>query len=301
MPHHHPFIPACLFRGILLLLAMLVLTGCDRQQDRPPGQEVIRLDQLQPLSVPDERQAGTFKIAIAAVLSPEGTATLYRTLTNYLGKALGRPVQLIQRRNYQEVNDLLARGGVDVAFVCTGAYLEGKDIMSLLVVPRINGKVTYRSYLIVHDSSAVNSFEELRGKVFAFTDPLSNTGYFHPLSMLAEMEEQPETFFARTIFTYSHDRSIYAVARGLVDGASVDHLVYQYAVKRDRELGQQIKIIDKSKEYGIPPVVVPARTENWRSKQLQELFLRMHENEEGRMALQDLGIERFEEPDADLY
>jgi phosphonate transport system substrate-binding protein len=301
MHRQYPFSTVRASLVILLLLVNLALAGCDRQQDRPTDQEVIRLDQLQPLPVPDERPAGTFRIAIAAVLSPEGTATLYRPLTNYFGKAVGRPVQLIQRRNYQEVNDLLARGGVDVAFVCTGAYLEGKDIMSLLVVPRINDKVTYRSYLIVHSSSAIDSFEELRGKVFAFTDPLSNTGYFHPLSILAETKEQPETFFARTIFTYSHDRSIYAVVRGLVDGASVDHLVYQYAVRRDHEIGLQTKIIDKSKEYGIPPVVVPAQTEASKKKQLQELFLRMHEDEEGRKALKDLGIDRFEEPDANLY
>jgi phosphonate transport system substrate-binding protein len=288
-------------KALLLLVAIFALACCDHQQEPPQGEQVIRLDQLQPLPLPDERQSGTFRIAIAAVLSPEGNATLYRPLTSYFGKALGRPVQLIQRRNYQEVNDLLARGGVDVAFVCTGAYLQGKEHMSLLVVPRINGKVTYRSYLIVHSSSGIDSFQKLRGKVFAFTDPLSNTGYSHPLSILSEMHEQPETFFARTIFTYSHDRSIYAVTRGLVDGASVDHLVYQYAVQRDSEIGLQTRVIDKSKEYGIPPVVVPARIDPWKKNQLQEIFLRMHESEEGRKALHELGIERFEIPDADLY
>jgi phosphonate transport system substrate-binding protein len=173
--------------------------------------------------------------------------------------------------------------------------------MSMLVVPRINGVVTYRSYLIVHGSSPLASLADLRGKVFAFTDPISNTGYFHPISMLKEMDEQPESFFAKTIFTYSHDRSIYAVAQGLVDGASVDNLVYQYALRRDENLGMLTRVIDISREFGIPPVVVPAGTEEWKKDKLRKLFLEIHENEEGMKVLRDLDIERFEEPDHTLY
>lgn len=291
--------------SFLLRLAfpiILMIAGCERTPEQSGGPEVIRLDQLQSLPALEERTPlEFFRVAVAAVLSPEGTATLYRPLIDYLGKAVDRPVQLIQRRNYQEVNDLLSRGSVDVAFVCTGAYWVAKDLMTLLVVPRINGENTYRSYLIVHASSPVNSMEELRGKVFAFVDPISNTGYFHPLSMLREMNEQPESFFSKAIFTYSHDRSIQAVAHGLVDGASVDHLVYLHALRRDGETRSHTRVIDVSREYGIPPVVVPARTEPWKIAKLKELFLGIHETEQGREALRALDIEKFEEPDPALY
>jgi phosphonate transport system substrate-binding protein len=219
-----------------LLIAVWTTVSCDRAPQESEAAGVIRLDRLEPLpAFQGENQTNTFKMAIAAVLSPTGNDTYYRPLIDYFAKALGRPARLIQRRNYQEINDLLARGGVDVAFVCTGAYLREKGSMELLVVPRIGGKTTYHSLLIVNANSPVGSFEQLRGKVFAFTDPLSQTGYFYPISLLEQMGEQPESFFARTIFTYSHDRSINAVARGLVDGAAVDHLVYDQLLAQVRE------------------------------------------------------------------
>jgi phosphonate transport system substrate-binding protein len=290
-------------RLLLLALALLLASACDRS-DSPPAaaREIILLDHLEPLPVyPEGNQAGVFKIAIAAVLSPKGNVSHYRPLAEYIEQALGRPVHLVQRRNYQEVNDLLARGGVDVAFVCTGAYMKGQDLMELLVVPRINGKTTYRALIIVPAGSQARSFEELRSKTFAFTDPLSNTGYLYPTSHLERMGEQPETFFAKAIFTYGHDRSVHAVMRGLVDAASVDHLVYEQMLASDQAVGAQTRIILESREFGIPPVVVPAGTPPEQKAKLKTFFLQMHEDENGAAVLNHLGIDRFLEPNPADY
>lgn len=45
---------------------------------------------------------------------------------DYLQKKVGRPIELIQRQSYQEINDLVRDNGVDVAFICSGAYVPGK-------------------------------------------------------------------------------------------------------------------------------------------------------------------------------
>jgi phosphonate transport system substrate-binding protein len=292
-----------LCRALLLSLAAVLAAACDNGGFTPPAEpEVIRLDQLEPLpAYMRGNQPEVFKIAIAAVLSPKGNVSHYRPLAEYFEQALDRPVRLVQRRNYQEINDLLAMGGVDVAFVCTGAYLKDQDVMDLLVVPRINGKTTYRALIIVNAASSLRSFEELRGKTFAFTDPLSNTGYLYPTSRLEEMGERSEHFFAKTIFTYGHDRSIYAVMRGLVDAASVDHLVYDNVLAGDKTVGTQTRTILESGEFGIPPVVVPAGTPPAQKEQLKAFFLHMHEDATGAAVLNDLGIDRFVEPNRTNY
>jgi pimeloyl-ACP methyl ester carboxylesterase len=53
------------------------------------------------------------------------------------------------------------------------------------------GAAVYYSYIIVPEASPVRAFAELRGKSFAFTDPLSNTGKLVPTYMLARMNETP--------------------------------------------------------------------------------------------------------------
>lgn len=95
---------------------------------------------------------------------------------------------------------------------------------------------------------------DLKGKVFAFTDPISLAGRVYPTSLVESLGSAPDAFFSRTFFTYSHDEAIYAVANGLADGASVDSLVYDYAIIRDPALTQKVKVIHRSPAFGIPPV-----------------------------------------------
>ena len=175
------------------------------------------------------------RLAVAAIISPQGTAESYQVLAQYLEEALDRPVELIQRRTYAEVNKLVADGQVDVAFVCTSAYVDGHERfgMELLVAPEINGETVYYSELIVPIDSEAGSIADLAGKRFAFTDPMSFSGRVHPTHLLDKLGHQPDSFFSDTFFTYSHDRAIEAVADGVADGAAVDSLVLDYALLRD--------------------------------------------------------------------
>jgi phosphonate transport system substrate-binding protein len=292
-------------RAICLGLLFLLLAGCEAgQQEESAQQPLVRLNRLQQLPTGQgEVDQQTLRIGVGSIVSPQGTVQAYQPLIDYLGRRMGEPAILVQRRTYQELNDLLDRNVVDLGFICTGAYVEGirNGKISLLVVPRINGKTTYRSFVIVPAASPAREFADLRGKVFAFTDPLSTTGYFSPLSLLKSMGQQPETFFDRTIFTYSHDRSIAAVLEGLADGAAVDNLVYEFAVNRDPKIAWRIRVIRESRDYGIPPVVVSRAIAPEKKALLKELLLGLHLDPEGEKALAALGVERFVEPEPRLY
>ena len=292
-------------RVMYLGLLFLMLVGCEAKPQENSGQErLVRLDKLQQLPAGQaDSDSQALRIGVGAILSPQGTALSYQPLIDYLGRKMGKPAILVQRKTYQELNDLLARNVVDLGFICTGAYAEDvkKEAVSLLVAPRINGRTTYRAFIIVPAASPIRIFGDLRGKVFAFTDPLSNTGYLYPLSMLQSMGQQPETFFGRTIFTYSHDRSMAAVMEGIADGASVDSLVYAFASKSNPEISRQTKVIWESPDFGIPPVVVPRTISPARKALLKELLLGMHRDAEGKKALAALGVERFVEPEPRLY
>jgi len=272
-----------------LLLSILLLTGC------APAIPTIDLSQRQPLPAIAAAEVIPLRLAVAAIISPQGTAESYAELANYLGEKLHRPVQLIQRRTYAEVNDLVAEHGVDLAFVCTSAYIDGSDDfgMELLVAPEINGQVVYHSALIVPAESSAETMADLRGKVFAFTDPMSFSGRVYPTFLLQEMGETPANFFARTFFTYSHDQAIEAVASRVADGAAVDSLVLEYAFRRNPELKERVRIIHLSPPFGIPPVVVPPGLAARQKSLLHDTLLAMHDNPRGLEILTHLGIDRF--------
>lgn len=276
-----------------LLLGILIglLTGCASNASAA----VIHLNDRQPLPERPATDVVPLRVAVGAVTSPQGTVDSYAPLLNYLERKLNRPVELVQRRTYAEVNELVKTGYVDVALVCTSAYVAGKrDFnMQLLLAPEVDGQTVYYSFLIVPAASDARTMADLRGKVFAFTDPMSNTGHNYPKYLVKQLGETADSFFARTFFTYSHDDAIRAVASGLADGAAVDSLVYDYAIEREPELAQRTKIIHRSDPFGIPPVVTGPRARPQIVAEIRDLLIGMAADPEGQQVLNSLNIDRF--------
>ncbi len=289
-------------KKIFLLLLMILVVSCSPL----PETEVVGsvdLGDLQPLPTPSGHPAVPLRVAVAAVISPEGTVQSYTPLLQYLEEKLDRPIELVQRKTYLEVNDLIEHGEVDVAFVCTSAYIEGHDTfgMELLAAPQVNGKTVYNSVLLVPTSSAAQSMVDMRGKVFAFTDPISLSGRVYPTYLVHELGFTPEDFFARTIFTYSHDEAIRAVASGVADGAAVDSLVYEFAIVRDPSLKDKIRVIHRSPDFGIPPVVISPFTRPQVKADIQALLFAMSNDPNAQNALESIGVESFVMIDDSAY
>lgn len=282
-------------RWLLAGLALFMLTACRGSQDA--ALPYVDLSARQPLPQAASLGVAPLRLAVAAIISPAGTMESYDELARYLGQKLGRPVELVQRRTYGEINDLVAEQAVDLAFVCTSAYIEGHDLfgMELLAAPQVRGETVYYSDLIVPANSDAQSMSDLRGQVFAFTDPISFSGRVYPTSLLQALGETPDSFFSRTFFTYSHEKAISAVAAGVADGAAVDNLVLEFALERDPELAQRIRVIHRSPAFGIPPVVVPPNLPADQKAMLLHLLLEMDQDPEGRRVLDGLAIDRFVE------
>ncbi len=291
---------AVLLGLILGLVAVIWLTVNFFQAEELP---YLDLSQRETLPAVAQAEVIPLRLAVAAVISPKGTFESYSALAVYLSEKLNRPVELVQRRTYAEVNDLIENGEVDVAFVCTSAYVIGQREfgMALLVAPQVNGETVYHSWLIVPVNSPAQTMADLRGKTFAFTDPWSNSGRMYPTVLVKEMGETPETFFSRTFFTYSHDDAIRAVANGVADGAAVDSLVYRYAIAREPELAEKTKVIHRSPAFGIPPVVISPHLRPQIRAELQNIFLNMVNNPDGQAVLDVLDIDRFVLTDDHYY
>jgi phosphonate transport system substrate-binding protein len=153
----------------------------------------------------------------------------------------------------------------------------------------------------VNKDSSYEHLEDLKGRVFAFTDPHSHTGKLVPTQWLREINARPDTFFREVIYTYSHDNSIMGVAKGLVDGAAVDGLIWEYYHQNTSPLTAGTRIIKKSEPFGIPPVVVSRNLSPELKDRARYLLISMHESQEGSKILKELMIDRFVEPQENWY
>ena len=227
--------------------------------------------------------------AVRFALTPvflDNDAAVISSLQAALAEGMGRDIDLVQRRTYQEISGALLDGSVDAAWTCGYPFLQHKSELSLLGVPVWNGQPLYQSYLIAAADDPAQDLGDLRGGTHAFSDPDSNSGFLVTASDLAALGESPETFFSRTIFTFGHRNVVRAVAGGLTRSGSVDGYVWEVLSKVEPELTARTRIIARSEWLGFPPFVARAdRSHDPVVKAFGAALLGLSETQSGRAAL----------------
>jgi len=189
----------------------------------------------------------------------------------WLEGKLARGVEFVQRGNYRDVVDLVRAGQLDFAWICGYPYVRYQRELTLVATPKWRGGPYYHSYIIVPaDDSKTQRLVDLRGKVFAYSDPDSNSGCLFPRYHLTIQGENPATFFGRTFFTWAHRKVVEAVASGLASGGAVDGYVWETLAELSPEFTRRTRIVERSGPLGHPPFVAragiaPAELERFRA------------------------------------
>jgi len=221
----------------------------------------------------------------------------------YLGQRLGHPVRFVRTRTYQEVMDKLREEDLDFAWICGYPLVQKRDpeFLELLSVPIFKGEPLYQSYIIVHKDSQFRNLEELRDHVFAFSDPNSNSGYLYPRFALTQRGYRPERFFRLSFFTYNHAETVQAVAERVADGGAVESYIFTMISRLHPELAAETKIIERSPSFGFPPIVARVGTSSRLRSDMTIALAEMGGTPEGRVLLQELGLDGFGEFPSSLF
>jgi phosphonate transport system substrate-binding protein len=213
---------------------------------------------------------------------------------DYLQGRIGRAVRFVQRGSYREIMDLLLDQKLDFAWICGYPYVRHKAKLQLLAVPVSDGRPQYRSYLIVPASDTqTGSILDLRGKVFAYSDPDSNSGFLYPRYALMQLKENPDRFFAKTFFTWAHRKIVEAVGSNLAQGGAVDSYVWDTLRIYHPELTERTRIVEKSPYFGHTPVVARDGVSRTEFDAMQEALLGMSQSAAGKDLLKRLNLDGF--------
>lgn len=284
------------------IASILMLLGLGLCFFLKPSPEIIHLNEMEPTPIYEfTSKDNPIKIAMISVLNSQETYRYQQKIAEAIGNKLGRPVLLIHRRSYAELNQLLSKGGADIALLSTGAYsIYGqREGYVLLAMQQRHGLPYYLSYVIVPRQSVISSLLDLKGRSFAYTDPLSYSGCLAVNRQISESGLDPNTFFGYSYFTYSNDKSLRAVAGRFVDGASIDSLAYEYLQKNHPDLIEKVRIVAVLPPVGTEPIV--ARSQFPYKNEVQNILLHLHEDSSLTEALNVLMIDRFIPPRPELY
>lgn len=282
---------------IVYLASMLLFFSCNdsKQNSKEPIVIDFSKQSSEQGQLSNKDSVHKLKVVVSAIITPNETFIYYRDLFDYISEKLHYEVEFKQRKTYQEANNLLAHNEVDFGFICSLAYViaEKKNAVELLAMPLFNGKPFYQAYIIVHKSSNIENFQQLKGKSFVYSDPLSNSGKLYAQKRIKELGFNLETYFSKTMYSHAHDTSIQLVSKKIVDGATVDGLIFEYLAKYHPEKVKNVMVIEKSEEFGIPPVVVSKNIDIATKQKLKNIFLNLHKDSIGKQILSKLMIDKF--------
>jgi phosphonate transport system substrate-binding protein len=219
-----------------------------------------------------------------------------------LGDVCSADVRFVQRNSYREIDDLIADNRLDLAWVCGFPYVTHEETMRLMAIPDYLGQPLYRSYLIVPSSDAhTTHITQLRNRVFAFSDPGSNSGFLVPTTELIRAGIRPTRFFKKSFFTYAHRKVIDAVTSGLADAGEIDGYVYDTIEKQYPERTRDVRVAWRSPQYGFPPIVARRSLDEESFLRIQRALVGMKDQPAGRDVLQRLNLDGFVPDDDKVF
>lgn len=233
------------------------------------------------------------RIGLTAVILADQVAFLSRC-GRYLSERVGCEVSFVARESYQSILELLASDQIDVAWICGYPYVRDEANLSLFAVPLYQDKPVYQSYLIRPKSAKapIKGWADLRGRVFAYSDPLSNSGWLVAQAQLAKVQLRSRDL-KRTFFAHGHRNVAEAVAARLADAGSIDGYVWETMRMQNMAAVAQTEVVWKSDFFGFPPLVTKQGANHPRSPGLQAALLTMHQDEAGHDLLRALNLTGF--------
>lgn len=144
----------------------------------------------------------------------------------YLEDQLGVTVEIFTAGNYDGVIQAIAADQIEIARFGSSSYAAAYTATDGQVVPTLttlkkDGATGYQSIVISRCDSGINSLADAKGKVHAFADPDSTSGYAVPYYNMVNVEGfKPEEYFGTVTFAGSHEAGVTGVVNGTFDTAA---------------------------------------------------------------------------------
>jgi len=262
-------------RRILLVLALaLLLAACARS---PDSSRLLRVG-----FVPAEDAQQVIQNA--------------QPIVDILHQRLGMEVQPFVATDYTGVVEALRVNKLDIAFLTPASYVLAKSEANVRVALKSErkGNPYYYAAIITRADSGIKKLEDLRGKTFAFGDPLSTSANVFPRKMFHDRGIDPVRDFKQILYSGGHDATVLAVLNGKVDAGatyanspdSEDTAWMRYL--KNPEDAKKIRAIAFSEPIPADNLVINGNLDESIARRVEEIFIELSRDPAGKKMLRDL-------------
>lgn len=247
----------------------------------------------------DKGPLGSEKNPVKVFLIPSVDAQMLKDKAQNLKKALeelsGYNIKLSVPSSYIAVVEAFGTKKADVAIMNTFGYLlahKKYGAEAKLMVTRF-GRDTYRSQIITHVDSGIDSIEELSGRKFGYVDPSSASGHL----LAKDLFKKKGIKLGQTTFAQKHDSVVTMVYQKQVDGGATFYSPEKDGKIQDArrlvktqfpDVEKKVKILSLTEAIPNDPIIFRKALDSDVSKKLVDAFLSYAKTEEGQKTFEDL-------------
>jgi phosphonate transport system substrate-binding protein len=160
-----------------------------------------------------------FNIGILGGENAQDRMTSNECYRKKIEDALGVPVQVFTPADYDGVIQGLLGGTIDMAWLGASSYAktyltDANAVEVRLTKQNLNDSTGYYSVGFARKDSGITSMDDAKGKVFAFGEPNSTSGYLVPGAELIAKYGPLDSYFSEVKFSGGHEQAIVGVNNG---------------------------------------------------------------------------------------
>ncbi|MEP7105614.1 MAG: phosphate/phosphite/phosphonate ABC transporter substrate-binding protein [Chloroflexota bacterium] len=172
-----------------------------------------------------QEEAAKSTLVMAFVPSQQAQTVLVsaKPIADYVAKEVGVPITAQVPTSYAAVTEAMTSGNVDIAWVGPLDYViahekNGAEPVTKSVRKGVPG---YNAFIIARKGSGIKSVKDLKGKSFAFGDPVSASSNLYPKYYMKQNGIDPEKDLAKAVNISNQTAIATSVCNGVVDAGAI--------------------------------------------------------------------------------
>ena len=267
--------------GVVLLSSLLTVAGCSKERDGASRSK----QQLQILHLGLVPEQSIFK-----------QVHRYEPLANYLSRKLNVNVKLSITQRYDRALSNFTAMKLDAAFFGSMTYILAHARLGVEPIARpvhLDGTSTYYGVMFVRKDSNMRSVRDMKGKRLALVDRNTMAGYLLPLAYFKKAGVDYTTHLKEYYFAGTHEDVINDVLNRKADiGAAKSSVLMQLSAEDDR-VKNDLLILARTPLVPESCLAVRQDLSQTLKDRLKSALLRMDEDQEGILILQELKARMF--------
>jgi phosphonate transport system substrate-binding protein len=215
-------------------------------------------------------------------------ATTVEPLAKKLSDILGIPVEGKVMTNYNAVIEGMGANQVHIGFIPAFSYVIANEQYGVEVLLKSErfGSGTYKAQYLVRADSGIETLADLEGKVWAYGDPTSTSGFLFPANQLMEefgiesVEALQNEFFAEAYQTGGHDASAIEVYEGAADVATTFDDVRTQLQEEYPDIMEKLVVLGYTEDIPNDTISVTKELDDELVKKIEEAFLSFNDDKE---------------------